>query len=40
MEIVGRKGQLAQIETLLRSKKAEFVAVTGRRRTPFSIEYI
>ena len=32
MEIVGRKEQLAQIETLLQSEKAEFVAVTGRRR--------
>ena len=32
MEIVGRKEQLAQIGTLLSSKKAEFVAVTGRRR--------
>ena len=32
MEIVGREEQLAQIETLLRSEKAEFVAVTGRRR--------
>jgi uncharacterized protein len=32
MEIIGRKEQLIQIDTLLRSKKAEFVAVTGRRR--------
>ena len=32
MEIVGRKEQLAQIEALLRSEKAEFVAITGRRR--------
>jgi uncharacterized protein len=32
MEIIGRKEQLVQIEALLRSKKAEFVAVTGRRR--------
>ena len=32
MKIVGRKEQLAQIGTLLSSKKAEFVAVTGRRR--------
>jgi uncharacterized protein len=32
MNIVGRKEQLRQIETLLSSNKAEFVAVTGRRR--------
>jgi uncharacterized protein len=32
MKIVGRKEQLLQIESLLHSEKAEFVAITGRRR--------
>ena len=32
MKIVGRIEQLAQIESLLHSEKAEFVAITGRRR--------
>ncbi len=32
MKIVGRKEQLVQIESLLRSEKSEFVAITGRRR--------
>ncbi len=32
MKIIGRKEQLAQIATLFHSNKAEFVAVTGRRR--------